>query len=69
MKEDQKSNVDVPYEPHFSKVEIRCMSDAVDQNDFETFKQIYEDRKPDDGLQRIKEYYQWMQEKKNHTRI
>lgn len=62
MKEDPKSQLDVTEESRFSKVEIKCMKEAIAQEDFETFRQIYEDRKPDDGIERIKEFYEWMRE-------
>lgn len=67
MKNEHRSNHDgYDEESHFSNIEIKHLMEAVERNDYVTFKQAYTDRRPRDTVERIDEVYAWFQERKRN---
>ena len=63
MKDDSK---DIG-ESHFSNIEIKHMMEAVERNDYDGFKSLYKDRRPEEGNDRVIEAYEWFQERKRNN--
>ena len=66
MKNDHSSHDVSSEESHFSNIEIKHMMEAVERNDYESFKEVYKDRRPHEGKDRIIEAYEWFQERKKN---
>ena len=66
MREDRSPSNDLEESP-FSNIEIKHMMEAVERNDYESFKEIYKDRRPREGKDRIVEAYEWFQERKKNN--